>query len=450
MNTPTRLAVVGLFVVVGLLLFAVGLFMIGDRRMAFARKFVVYTQFADISGVAPGAIVRVSGAKAGTVEEVLPPTKPSDKFRVKMEITEELHPLVRTDSVAAIQTEGLVGGTFLAIGTGSDQAPNAPTNSTIPSREPLAIANVVEQLRDTIQKVNATIDALQVDLQRSVLSIADTLESTNALIAGVTNDVKAMTSAGARISGDASVIADAIRNGKGTIGKLVNDDELYQHVAGVAKNAEEIASNARQIIEQARQTLEGLRSADGPALGLTSNLKQTIDDARVAMTGFAENMEALKHNVLFRGFFNRRGFFSLSEISPAEYRRGFLTKDKSRRVVRVWLTSEVLFDQISDQTGQERLTDDGRASLDSAIARYLDQMNNIIVIVEGYAQRGGVSERYLHSRARAALTRDYLTTKFQFDPQSTGIMPLGAESTDSPGGVPWDGVALALFVAKPR
>src|SRR5919198_3732114 len=122
----TRLAGVGVFVLAGLLLFAVALFMIGDRQMAFARKFTIYTQFAKITGLAPGAIVRVAGAKAGTVKEILPPNRPSEKFKVKLEIVEDLHPLVRTDSIASIETEGLVGGTFLAVGTGTDAAPRAP------------------------------------------------------------------------------------------------------------------------------------------------------------------------------------------------------------------------------------------------------------------------------------------------------------------------------------
>src|SRR5688500_20085814 len=78
--------------------------MIGDRQMAFARKFTVYTEFKKITGLQPGAIVRVSGAKAGSITQILPPNTPSEKFRVKLEITEDLHQLVRTDSVAAIET----------------------------------------------------------------------------------------------------------------------------------------------------------------------------------------------------------------------------------------------------------------------------------------------------------------------------------------------------------
>jgi hypothetical protein len=49
-----------------------------------------------------------------------------------MEVAEDLHPLVRTHSVAGIEVEGLVGGTFLSIGAGSDQAPRAPETGLMP------------------------------------------------------------------------------------------------------------------------------------------------------------------------------------------------------------------------------------------------------------------------------------------------------------------------------
>ena len=92
------------------------------------------------------------------------------------------------------------------------------------------------------KKVNETIDLLTGDVQDAIQSIGDTVDSANQLITDVTDDVKTMASAGARITGDAAEIADTIRNGKGTIGKLVNDDELYKHAATIAKQTEQIAT----------------------------------------------------------------------------------------------------------------------------------------------------------------------------------------------------------------
>jgi phospholipid/cholesterol/gamma-HCH transport system substrate-binding protein len=446
--SPARMAGVGAFVIAGLLLFTIGLFMIGDRQMAFARKFTIYTQFAKVTGLQPGSIVRVSGAKAGAIKQILTPSRPSDKFRVQLEISEALHGLVRTDSVATIETEGLVGGSYLGIGTGSDAARAAAPNSTIPSKEPFEIADLMEQMRGSIQRVNDTIDEMKYDIQRAVGSVADTAGSANELVIAVTEDVKTMASAAARISGDAAQIADSIRGGKGTIGKLVNDDELYRRSASIAKQADEIASGARQVIEQAKITLEGFQSKDGPVQGLSSGVKQTMDDARQAMAGFAENMEALKHNFLFRGFFKGRGYFDLAAISPAEYRKGLLSKGGDRRVLRIWLRADLVFEPDEGHAGAERLTDEGKARLDAAIAPYLEHLAAGVLVIEGYAQQGARDEQYLASRARAAIVRDYLIGKFHLEPQATGSMPLGAESSGNPGQGPWDGVALAVFVPK--
>jgi hypothetical protein len=83
-------------------------------------------------------------------------------------------------------------------------------------------------------------------------------------------------------------------------------------------------------VERARKALEELQAKDGPVQGVVADVKETMDSARIAISGFAENMEALKHNFLVRGFFNDRGFFNLAALSPAEYRAGALTKKGAR------------------------------------------------------------------------------------------------------------------------
>jgi phospholipid/cholesterol/gamma-HCH transport system substrate-binding protein len=447
-STASRLAGVGVFVVGGLLLFAVGLFMIGDRQMAFAKKFTIYTQFSRITGLQPGAIIRVAGAKAGSVTQIVPPARPSEKFKVQLQITENLHQLVRTDSVATIETEGLVGGSFLAISAGSDQKPPAPPESTIAGRDPFAITDLLQQMSDTIVRVNLTIDRLQGDLENTMSSIADTAHNANALIVSVSRDVRTMTSAGARISGDAAEISEALRKGEGTIGKLINDDTLYRRATEIATHAAAITSDTRQVLEQARKALNDFQSRDGPVQGLTTDLKRTLDDARTAMTGFADNMEALKHNFLLRGFFNERGYFNLASLSPAQYRAGLLIRNNRRTVARVWLATAVLFEPDPGEVGAERLTEDGKMRLDSAIAPFLDRLVSGLLIVEGYAQDGTRDEQYVRSQARASMVREYLIHKFQLDPTSTGLMPLGADATGSPDNGRWDGAALAAFLDR--
>ena len=449
MASPARMVGIGVFVLGGLLLFTVGLFMIGDRQMAFAKKFTIYTEFSKITGLQPGGIVRVSGARAGAIKKIVPPNTPGGKFRLEFEITEELHPLVRMDSLASIETEGLVGGSFLGIGSGSGASPTAAPGATIPSKEPFEIADLMKQMSDTVQKVNDTFDEMRGDVERAVASGADTIDNANALLTAVSGDVKAMASSGAKLSADAALIAESVRKGEGSLGKLVNDDELYVRVTAVAKQAEEIAGSARQVVDQAKNTLAGFQSKDGPVEGMAAGLKQTMDDARKAMSAFAENMEALKHNFLLRGFFKDRGFFNLAEISPGAYRQGALTKGGLLQgTPRVWIEATELFEPAPDDPATERLTAGGKVRLDASIGSYLDRTTGGVLMVEGYAQRGNKQEQYLRSRVRGSLVRDYLIATFGLTPQTTGIMPLGRESTGSPDQKPWDGVALVMFEEK--
>ncbi len=221
-------------------LFTVGLFMIGDRQMAFAKKFTIYTEFKKITGLQPGGIIRVSGARAGAIKKIVPPNAPGGKFQVELEIIEELHPLVRMDSLASIETEGLVGGSYLGVGSGTGGLSFRRVRRD--DSEPGAVRDRRADAADgdTVKKVNTTIDEMKGDLQRAVASAADTVDVANKLLADVSGDVKQMASNGARLSADSAQIAETIRKGEGTLGKLVNDDELYRRATNVAKQAERL------------------------------------------------------------------------------------------------------------------------------------------------------------------------------------------------------------------
>jgi phospholipid/cholesterol/gamma-HCH transport system substrate-binding protein len=445
--TPARLAGVGAFVLAAVVLFGIAVFMIGDRRMAFGRKVEIYTEFRTITGLQPGAIVRVSGARAGSVREIEPPGDPRGKFRVRLEIADDLHPLVRTDSVASIQVEGLVGGSFLAITIGSPDAARAAEGSTIPGREPFLLADLFEQMSETMTRVNATIEELRQGIETALISVDATVGNANALLTDVSVDVKKMASAGAQISGDAAAIAEGIRKGEGTIGKLVKDDELFTRMTRIVKSAEDIASDTRDAVNKAKQTLDKFQSYDGQVTGVTASLKEAIESARTAMAGLSANMEALKRNFLLRGFFNRRGYFTLGDISPEEYRQGALTDGSDRRALRVWLRADVIFEAAPG--GGEALTEGGRARLDSALASNVSRVGDGVLMIEGYSSDGSAAEQYVASRVRAALVRDYLIGRFHLDADAVGLMPLGSKAiAGGPGGDTWNGVALALIVAR--
>jgi phospholipid/cholesterol/gamma-HCH transport system substrate-binding protein len=437
-----RTVAVGAFVVGGLLLFTVGLFLIGDRRMLFRDTFEVYAEFTKIAALDAGAKVRVAGMDAGEVEGINVPTGPEGKFRVRMRIRDDLRPLIRLDSVAAIQNDGLVGNKFVQIEAGTEASPPVPDKGTIRSREPFDIADLMQQMSDTIRVVNTMLVEVKAEVDGALNALSATAKDAQGLIADVSGDVRQIMASTDKVTRDLTVIVAGVRDGKGSIGKLLNDDAFYDTAKKIAAEAEKAVANVREASEQAKGAIADLRGDGGPMKGLTGDVQQTLASARDVMSDLAETTEALKRNFFFRGFFNRRGYFDLDDVTVAEYRQGAL-ETKDRRVLRIWLGAEVLFER--DANGVERLSDGGRARLDSAMSQYVRYAKNTPLVVEGYAQAATNDERYLISRARAKLVRDYIVGKFSLDANFVATMAMGSDAEGSPSGDTWNGVGLALF-----
>ena len=87
---------------------------------------------------------------AGEVEDISVPPGPSGRFRVRMRVRRDLHPLIRIDSVASIQNDGLVGNKFVQIAAGTDASPEVAERGTIPSREPFDMADLMLGMSETL------------------------------------------------------------------------------------------------------------------------------------------------------------------------------------------------------------------------------------------------------------------------------------------------------------
>jgi phospholipid/cholesterol/gamma-HCH transport system substrate-binding protein len=435
---------VGAFVVAGVLLFAVGLFLIGNRRMLFSDTFEVYAEFANVSGLQNGAKVRVAGLDAGEVTAIQVPSNPSARFRVRLRVGEDLHPLIRVDSVASIQTDGLVGNKYVQVEAGTDQAPEVPPKGTIKSREPFDFAEMLERMSETLDLVTKTIVEVRSGVDEALESVSDTATEAQNLMNDLGKDARDIIASAHKASDNLNLIVADVRQGKGTIGKLLTDDALYTSVKGIAADAEKAAASLREASEQAKGAVADFRGDNGPIKGIAGSLQQTLTSAKDAMSDLAENTEALKRSFFFRGFFNKRGYFDLDDVSVEDYRRGAL-ETKDRRVLRIWVAAAVLFEK--DANGIERLTDEGRARLDSAMSQFVGYPRTTPFVVEGYAQETTGNQRFLLSRRRGQLVRDYVVAKFSLDPNFVALMPMGQAASDSPSGDRWDGVALALFIS---
>ncbi len=113
--------------------------------------------------------------------------------------------------------------------------------------------------------------------------------------------------------------------------------------------------------------------------------------------------------------------------------------------MRIWIDAAVLFAR--DAEGLERLTDEGRRRIDSAMAQLVRYPRDSPLVVEGYAQDAGGESACLLSVDRAQAVRDHLLARFRRNATLTDIMPMAEEATGSPrGDNRWSGVALTMFV----
>ena len=444
-----QLASVGAFVVVGVLLFAVGIFMIGDRRMLFTEYFEVNADFGLVTGIQVGTLVRVAGVEAGEVLRIGLPSSPMGRFVVRMRVRDDLHPLVRTDSVAAVLTDGLLGNVFIQIRQGTDAAEIVESGGTLRGIDAIEVADLITEGRDTFRTLASEFIELRQDLGATVDILGETVQTTTLLVNDVGNDVRAISTMSAlfmdqarALADDSRQIFDDLRAGRGTVGKLLTDDELYVRATGIAAEMEATLTAARGASENVEAMLSDFR-AGGQSSRLWAEVSDVLGTAQNAMSDLAENTEALKHNWLVRGFFDDRGFFNLDAMTLAEYRE--LVRRDVYETLRIWVEAENLFSVSPD--GVETLTESGRRRLDSAMGEFLRYPRNSPLVVEGYATAGQRGDQYRSSDYRADIVRDYLVDTFGRVTTLTGTMPVGSEAVGSPrGNDTWDGVALTLFV----
>jgi phospholipid/cholesterol/gamma-HCH transport system substrate-binding protein len=171
-----------------------------------------------------------------------------------------------------------------------------------------------------------------------------------------------------------------------------------------------------------------------------ANIRESLMNANTATANLADATEALKHNFLTRGFFKKRGYYNLAEISPEAYRKDRAFTDPQNN--RVWLPGSELFH--SGANGEE-LSAKGMSLLSAALTLNGDPMVERPIVIEGYWNGGVPAEQLRLSRRRAILVKQYLQARFQLDPRNTGVVAL---KNSPPRGVErpaWDGICIVVL-----
>ena len=219
----SRVARLGAFIVATLAILATGVFIIGSKEYLFNSSYQVKALFDNVAGLDAGADVRVGGVHCGTVQSISLPRNAGDKVTVLMDLDKSTHEIIKHDSVASIETEGVLGSQFVAITFGSDGQAQVKNGETIQSEPPL-------QMADLLKKTNGMLDSSQ-------LAIQNTVQATAHL-----NEVSAK-----------------IDSGQGTVGALVNDKQLYSNLEQTTATLHDTMLQAQTGVTDFQENMEALK-----------------------------------------------------------------------------------------------------------------------------------------------------------------------------------------------
>ena len=472
----SRYVGVGIFVVVGSLLFATAVFLIGNQHNFFSKHIELFTEVKNLNGLAKGATIRVAGFDAGEVAGIGIPESPAGGFRLTLRITDQVRGLIRTDSVAIIETEGVVGDKILLIGPGSSTAPEAAPHTTLPSKETSDIADLVQKgtalvtnasdtmkivadrLTTTLDAVTTTVnnaDDVVVGLKQGrgavgmLLRDEETASEIRTAIANVRDATSSLNHASAQAD---ALVSDFQSRGLGAkvdgmMGKadaIVSDLQSRNFGAKIDQTMESVHSAAHNIdvtTQQLRGTVAKALAPDDHGRDAGDNIRETLSNVNDATANITEDTEALKHGFLFRGYFKKRGYYSMARLAPDKYREDKIFVNPKN--TRVWINAAELFEP--RQGDSEVLSQAGKARIDAAIAELGERVLSRAIVIEGYAVSETSGDALTLSSSRASLIRNYLHARFQLETQNIGTVPLRGVPPPSTHKNSWNGICIVVL-----
>lgn len=315
----SRQARLGLVILVGLAAAVAFLFIIASQGNLLGDTFAVRATFNQVAGLQTGASVFYNGYPVGRVTAVQLPRAPGDPISVRMAVDEEARPLIREDSRALIQTDGLVGNVIVSLTDGSPNRPQVADGGQIQGVDPFALSEVSDRLFTSISRFDSVTVALATimgdvrtgegtlgrflyDEQLYDATVATTEEFQQTLET-FTARADALVSVAENASRGVDQILAKVNTGDGTVARFLNEDDVYTT----------FLSTAAQLQEGAAQ----LQTVSSDIRAITDRFNQAAGWATLGAFRFSELMEAGKHNFLFRGYFEDRGYY---EMAPFEVR----------------------------------------------------------------------------------------------------------------------------------
>jgi phospholipid/cholesterol/gamma-HCH transport system substrate-binding protein len=312
-KTTSQKISLGLFVIIGLLIFILATYLIGDKQKMFGKTNHLQTTFNNVNGLQLGNNVRYSGVNVGTVRniEMIGDTS----IRVDMIIDKDIFKHIKKNAVATIGSDGLVGSMVINILPGNDTAA-----AVIPGDEIRSLNRIrTDDLLNTFSKTNENAAQLTENLLRITNEINDGQGTVGLLIndMAMAKDLKTTMSylktSSKKTSESISNLNKLIisLNNKDNVVGILKDTAVANSIRTIVNNLDNTSAEINKAVSNVNKTIINIKDGKGALNylsndpGLVSKIDSTMINVNEASSRLNENLEALKHNFLFRGYFRK-------------------------------------------------------------------------------------------------------------------------------------------------
>jgi len=314
-----RTVIVGLFVFIGLIFLIAGILIIGNLRDTFKKKMKVVSLFNDVSGLQKGNNVWFSGVKIGTVNNLR--FYGNSQVEVSMNIEIKAQQYIRKDSKVKISSDGIIGNRILIIYGGTSRSAEVQDGDTLKVEKTFSSEDMI----NTFQDNNVNILAITTDFKAISKKLASgegtigKLINENSVYDNIDAATKSLQSASARaqeLMSSLAVFSSGL-NKTGTLAhELTTDTVVFNSVKASVLQLQNIADTASIFISHLKQAGSNPRSSIGVLLydeEAGKHIKETIKNLESSSEKLDADLEAAQHNILLRGYFKKKAKLNTSD-----------------------------------------------------------------------------------------------------------------------------------------
>jgi phospholipid/cholesterol/gamma-HCH transport system substrate-binding protein len=318
-NKNTRAVAVGIFIFAALVIFILGVLTLGGQKKMFADTLQIKALFNDVNGLQTGNNVWYAGVKVGTIEKIQ--FTGSGQVEVTMSVDEKVRPYLKKDTKVKVGSDGLIGNKILVLYGGTAAA------AQVTDGEQLAADNMlsIDDMMQTFQQNNQNLVAITNDLKVVSSGLANGKGSIGKLLKDETLanqldlaliSLRRSLSQTENFTQDIAAYTNKLQQKGSLTNDLITDTVIFGRLRAsvaqmqtVSQTAQEVVDNLKNATSNVNASLTNTSTPAGMLLNdaqTAQSLKAVIKNLETSTQKLDENMEALQHNFLFRGYFRKK------------------------------------------------------------------------------------------------------------------------------------------------